>query len=543
MRATQTRERALGMRPRTSRTTGLPTSHHHERTSIMSYTGHGGTQKRVVAALAAAAIALLGAVAVSSPAQAAPSFGSIDPDASGSIILHKHQHQTGTTPVEQNPDGTGTAIPTPGIQGVEFTASPLLKDGQPVDLNDPAAWDALQGVEPGADCTAPAGYTLGTALPPVATDASGTATIPTTVGVYVVCETAAPATVVDRSAPFLVTIPYPYEDGWLYDVNVYPKNGVTTVRKTINPQNGLGLGSIIEFPVTVTIPALAVNRSFTGFDVVDTLDPRLTPTPAASGIGVGVKSVTVDGVAVPTGNFAVTATGQAVQVGFTPAPGYAWLSGQAGKEIVVTFQGTVTSLGNGTIVNTASDFINDPTHRNAITSNSVSSNWGDVLISKVNARTPGDALAGAKFEVYAAADPYAADCSTATATGSALSVSGGTEFTTGANGRVTIAGLFVSDSVNLPVNAAQRCYVLKETAAPAGFVTPTGAAALTPVTVQTGASTAVDVTVKNVQQNGPELPLTGSSGALVLSVAGGALLIAAAGAALIVARRRAHRVE
>ncbi|MBL3698876.1 SpaH/EbpB family LPXTG-anchored major pilin [Leucobacter luti] len=511
----------------------------------MRNTGRGGTPNRALAALAAAAIALLGAVAASTPAVAAPTYGSIDVSAPGSIIVHKHEHQTGTSPVTQNPDGTGTAIPTPGIAGVEFTAAPLLQDGEPVDLNDPAAWDALQGLEPGADCTAPAGYTLGTALAPVTTNADGTATIPTSVGVYVVCETAAPANVVDRAAPFIVTIPYPYEDGWLYDVNVYPKNGVTSIVKTITPQSGLGfgLGSVIEFPVTATIPTLALGRSFTGFDVLDTLDPRLTPTAASAGVGLGVKSVTVGGVAVPAANYAVTGSGQSVQVAFTPAAGYAWLAARTGQQVVVTFQGTVTSLGNGTITNTASDFVNDPNHRSAITSNTVSSNWGDLVIEKVNSRTPGDTLAGAKFEVYAAADPYAADCSTATVSGSRVAVSGASEFTTGANGRITVAGLFVSDSVNAPTNASQRCYVIKEIAAPAGYVTPTGAAALTPVTVHTGATTDVDVTVKNVQQDGPELPLTGSSGALILSIAGGALLIAAAGAALIVARRRSHRVE
>ncbi len=509
----------------------------------MSQTRWGAAPKRAVTAVAVAAIALFGAVAGTTPALAAPEFGGIDPDATGSIIIHKHEHQVGDTPATQSPDGTGAAIPTPGIQGVTFTAAPLLQDGQPVDLTDPAAWNALQSAQANADCTAPAGYTLGAALPEVVTDGAGAATIPAALGAYLVCETAAPAAVVDRAAPFLVTIPYPFEDGWLYDVNVYPKNGVASVQKTITPQEGLGLGSVIEFPVTVKIPALAAGRSFTGFDVVDTLDPRLTPTPAADGVGVGIKSITVDGVPVPGANFAVTAAGQSVQAAFTPSAGLAWLASRAGKSVVVTFQATVTSLGDGTIVNTATEFVNDPEHRNALTSNPVSSGWGDLVIEKVNARTPGDTLAGAKFEVYAAADPYAADCSAATPAGSAVSVSGATEFTTGANGRVTVAGLFVSDSVNDVMNATQRCYVLKETAAPAGFVTPTGDAALTPVAVVKGASTGVDVTIKNAQQNGPELPLTGSSGALLLSVAGGALLIAAAGTGILVSRRRANRAE
>lgn len=509
----------------------------------MSQTSRGGTPKRVAAALAAAAIALLGAVAASTPAMAVQGPGGVDPNASGSIIVHKHEHQTGSNPVVQNPDGSGTPIPTPGIEGVTFTAAPLLKDGAPVDLSDPAAWDTLEGLQPGADCTAPAGYTLGDTLAPVTTDADGAATIPAKVGVYVVCETAAPAHVVDRSAPFIVTIPHPYEGGWLTDVNVYPKNGVTGVTKTVNAQNGLGLGSVVEFDVTARIPALAAGRSLTSFSVQDTLDPRLTPTGAGAGVSAGVKSVTVGGEAVPSQNYAVTVSGQTIDVSFTAAAGLPWLTTRTGQDVVVTFQGTVTSLGNGSIENTAVSFVNDPGKTHGVTTNKVTTNWGDLLIEKVNARTPGDTLEGAKFEVYAAAEPYAADCSAATPTGDAISVDGTREFTTGANGRVTVAGLFVSDSSNAPENAPQRCYVLKETAAPAGFVTPTGDAALTAVAVLTGASSKVDVTVKNVQQRVPELPLTGSSGAMILSVAGGALLIAAAGTAILVSRRRAAHTE
>lgn len=508
----------------------------------MGQTSRGGTPKRLGAALATVAIALLGTVALSAPATAAPSFGGIDPDAQGSIIVHKHEHQRGTTPATQNPDGTGTAIPTPGIGGVQFTAYPLLQNGAPVDLADAAAWDALEDLQAGASCTAPAGYTLGTALAPVTTDSTGLATIPTTVGVYVVCETAAPVKVVDRAAPFIVTVPHPFNDGWLYDVNVYPKNGVASVSKTVNAPSGLGLGSVVQFPVSASVPGLAAGRSFTSFDIVDGLDPRLTPTPAADGVGVGVKSVTVDGVAVPAANYSISASGQSVQVTFNAA-GFSWLGGFAGKTVVVTFQATVTSLGDGAITNTASDFVNDPDHRNGLDSNTITTNWGDLVIEKVNARTPSTTLAGAKFEVYAAADAYAADCSAATPTGSAISVNGATTFTTGSDGRAKVAGLFVSDSSNAPMNATQRCYVIKETAAPAGYVTPTGAAALTAVTVVKGASAQVDVTVKNVQQNVPQLPLTGSSGALVLSVAGGALLIAAAGTALLVSRRKAQRAE
>ncbi|XCB28920.1 pilin N-terminal domain-containing protein [Arcanobacterium hippocoleae] len=48
-------------------------------------------------------------------------------------------------------------------------------------------------------------------------------------GVYLVKEVEAPENVTTKSAPFLVTIPFPNDkSGWLYDVHVYPKNTVLT---------------------------------------------------------------------------------------------------------------------------------------------------------------------------------------------------------------------------------------------------------------------------------------------------------------------------
>ena len=104
---------------------------------------------------------------------------------------------------------------------------------------------------------------------------------------------------------------------------------------------------------------------------------------------------------------------------------------------------------------------------------------------------------------------------------------------------MTVAGLFVSDSVNATINSAYRCYVIKEVAAPAGYVLPVDAAALTAVRVTAGTSTAADVTVTNTQQGVPQLPFTGAgSQVLLISIGGGLLLLAGFGAILV---RRHHR--
>ena len=101
----------------------------------------------------------------------------------------------------------------------------------------------------------------------------------------------------------------------------------------------------------------------------------------------------------------------------------------------------------------------------------------------------------------------------------------------------------VSDTAVAGHDLLQRCYVLKEIAAPDGFVLPTGAAALTPVMVKAGANGVVPlVKINNTQQRVPELPFTGSNVQLALTIGGIALLIIALGGVLVV-RRRATRRE
>ena len=169
----------------------------------------------------------------------------------------------------------------------------------------------------------------------------------------------------------------------------------------------------------------------------------------------------------------------------------------------------------------------------------VVTHWGDVKVLKVDANKTDKGLQGATFEVYEAQDPYAADCSSAQRTGAAIQVGGQTTFTSDSNGVVSIAGLFVSDSKNAPIDATQRCYVLVETGAPAGFVLPANVE--TPLTVKTGTtdiSVAYDARITNSKQRVPGLPLTGAAGQVLMVVCGSALLLIAGGTALAARSRR-----
>ncbi|BDR53449.1 type-2 fimbrial major subunit [Bombiscardovia nodaiensis] len=505
--------------------------------------------------IVAATVASFGLVGVASAAPSTPSFGDIDQAKKGSLIIHKHERQNGTNAVAE-PDGSAS-ISTPGIDGVKFTVFPVAG----LDMTKPETWDMISTWSAPAYVdtvnastiqlgTAPNVHGLDTAgKKEVTTAGGGLATVSDLpVGLYLVAETERPSNVVDIAQPFLVSIPFPDHGntkGWLYDVNVYPKNGVGSIDKTVSEQTGLGLGSVASFPVTVSVPKLADNANFKYYIVHDPMDSRLK--------SLGVASVVLeDGTPVPAANYTATVTGQDVDLSFTQA-GLTWLKAQAGKKITVTFKGVVDSLGNGVVTNQA--FLYSDTDTSATPpvtppvtppanpptppeSPIVHQNWGDLVISKIDSGDHATGLSGAKFEVYAAQDPYAADCSNAQSTGTALTVGSDVSFVTGADGKVKIAGLFVSDSKNAPVDATQRCYVLKEIQAPTGYVLPTGAAAFTPVAVKTGVTSGVDVTIENSKNNMPPLPLTGAAGLVVLTVAG--VLLLSGALFLVIRRQTAH---
>lgn len=496
-------------------------------------------RRATIAAVTAILLAMVGLIGVGSAANAAPSFGNINENASGVIHIHKHETQTSTGAVA-SPDGS-ESIPSDGVAGVTFTAYEIVDgDGNLIDLTVPGNWEYLNGLSVSADGStlngAPAGWTIGdVAGVSGATNADGEASINIeTIGAYVVVETDAPANVIQTALPFIVTMPFPHGNGWLYDVHVYPKNGLTDVSKSIEAQEGLGLGSVVSFPVTTDLPGLEPGLDFTSFVIQDTLDNRLG--------NLEVASVQVNGVDVPSAHYDVVANGQTLRVEFNvnSSDTQAWLRANGGEQIVTTFEGTVESIGNGVITNEATIFVNDPNEDNGITSDPVRTNWGDLKIRKVDSSDSAATLDGAQFEVYAIDNAYTepSDLEAAIAGATPLTVGGESVFSS-LDGIVTIPGLFVSDSENAPVDAQSRWYVVKEIQAPAGFVTPEGAAALRAVNVQIGVTAEQDITVENIQQDVPELPLTGAAGQILMIIGGIALLLIAAGLVMMKRRRAA----
>ncbi|WP_136313084.1 SpaH/EbpB family LPXTG-anchored major pilin [Actinomyces procaprae] len=515
----------------------------------MRTTSHG-LGSRAAAALGMMALAATG-LGLAATAQAAD-LANIDTGATGSILIHKHE--AGSQSANGTPDGKTTTGGDP-VEGVVFTAYRITN----LDLTVQAAWDGLADVAVpadacGSDNRSPqlGSYTFDTGTASTPTDASGETSInPLPVAAYLVCETSAPSTVKTAAAPFLVTIPFPNNaantasaDGsWLYDVNVYPKNVVVEApTKGVNvTANGLNTDDQVSFPVAAKVPSIADTDSFKYFVISDPLDSSLSDG--------NVASVKLNGSDVDASYYTVT-TGQTVSVGFNRA-GLAYLKTQPNAQIEVVFTAKTGTVPSGGIIeNTATLYVDTtpgdtpdeppvtPPDEPGTPTNKVVTSWGDARVSKVDADNS-KALQGATFQVYNAADPYATSCDNAVKVGDPIAVNGATEFASDGDGLVFIAGLFVDQKAGAATDESvapehtQRCYVLVETAAPAGYVLPSDAD--TPLTVTAGVTAAADydLSVPNTKQNVPQLPLTGANGALLMMLLGVAFVLIGVGRAFV----------
>lgn len=520
---------------------------------------HSTRMKKVLAGGAALALGLMGAVTLSAPASAAN--GNIDPNETGSLTIHKHESPNSGT---SNNPGDGTIVPEGDpIAGVEFDVC-LIQGG---DFNNVLStnntfWDAVKALDPTA--ALPSGVTLDCSYGPVTTDANGIAVTSTALplGAYLVTETDGPDNILTPAQPFVVTIPSPedhtnLDGGWVYDVHVYPKNSVVEgPKKDIVDQegNGVVLGEPITYNVTTKLPALEdpINK----FIISDTLDSKLDPNTDLSTLVV----TPFGGPAFVGGGTDYTAvwSGQKLTVTFTAA-GLAKLNAlPSGTNIVLTFEAAANAIGE--IDNQAFVNINDlelgtepNTPGEGSPTNVVTTRWGGAQFVKVDQATQTTTLGGAQFEVYMSmsesgclATPLADLQKATNADGSAYTV------TSQPDGTVTIPGLWVGDT-ELEIDAEgnitdvneanhdfdERCYVLVETVAPAGYILPADPNNRTEFIVTTGQTVQLGglATITNKQQGVPSLPLTGGSGQ-ILMVAGGGVVLAIAITAAVIARRR-----
>lgn len=461
-----------------------------------------------VGAFALAAAGLLGAGVAN-----AATTGDITGD-EGSLTIHKF----GGNPIGGRDDGRPredtSGLGTP-LAGVEFTVYEVLDDGVPVNLKTFDGWESIKDLTPSTVNTAPwSTVEVGSGT----TDSSGMVEWDLPLGLYLVKETG-PGTnpIVSPAVPFLVTVPYPGGGGeWLYDVHVYPKNKLnTTVPQKVveDPGAGLAVGDIVSWTITAPIPPIAADDTYRSFVITDKLDSR---------VSVADFEITLDGVAgsLVAADFTVTNVSNLATITFTEQ-GLLKLPGKT--NVILTVDTEVESLApganetEGVVANQATVNVNG----SAVTTGKPAAYFGSIEVTKVNQADPSKTLAGAEFALW-----------TSDGAGNPTGTGPITTGTVGANGKLRFEGLWVGsspDAIISPAPYPTKQYILQETKAPAGFLTPQGAAALTPVTVTAGGLVAVDVTISNAQRTGPNLPLTGSAGTILFTVVGVGLVLTGGG--------------
>nr|WP_275934811.1 SpaH/EbpB family LPXTG-anchored major pilin [Leucobacter chromiiresistens] len=477
----------------------------------MSVKKLGHRAKRVLTGVGAVMLAV-GTLGLGGSAASAVGIGNIDPTQTGSITITKLTQPdqvggiAGSGAIESLPAGS---LP---LEGVEFTVSPV----EGVDLT------TLEGWQDVPEMTVDEARSLGLGAPQsLTTAADGTATFANLpLGLYLVEETdfssakqnGEDVQITSASKPYLVAVPSYIEEAWHYDIFSYPKNSTSEISKTVDESEALGLGSPVAWDISAQVPKLGAGDVLEGLRLTDALDPRLGY--------VSVSDVAYNGTALAASDYTAEFIDGEVVVTLTAA-GLAQVQGDAsGYALTFSINTRVTSLGDdGIVKNSVSAFINVNGQENPITSKEDTTEWGALRIVKSD-EANGQALAGAVFEVFASE----ADAEQGA---NPIAVDGATEFTTGDDGTVLIAGLLTDADTH------SKTYYVKEKAAPAGYILSDTVHAVDVVTG--GIAAPVDLSISNTAFAFPNLPITGGAGTALFTLGG---LIVLAGATTLILRHR-----
>ena len=472
--------------------------------------------RRLSTGIGAVALMCAGLAAGTAAANADTFTGYPVPDQTGSLTLHKHVLDGNSTP------GHPAGAP---LEGVKFTVQQVgtLVNGTCValDVTTPAGWELINTLVPYNETQVwPTGYCTIDAGTEVQTDATGTTpALSGLKGVYLVKETSPGENLIATpAAPFVVSVPMPVagtnaNNSWNYQVEAYPKNVLTTFvpSKTVGDHNDTVVpGAIVPWTISAPVPVAAfpyyeltiTDHPVTGHTFVEFTSVDLNGTPLVLGTDYSVSGSTIT--FLPAGLNAINAI----------ATGPSAMNATVTAKLTTQVTGAVVGeLDNNAIVSMNGNTKEVPPP---------STNWGKLSVLKHRAGDTSATIAGAQFAVY---DKTAATCAASIAA-PAVAVATGTTNASGIWEQV----LWISNTQADATGPFTKAYCLVETAAPQGFIldpTPRD------VTLSTAGTAVTVYQFPNTEVKGPNLPLTGAQGTLVLTLAGVGIIGVATGGMLL----------
>lgn len=465
---------------------------------------------RVGAVATAFALASLGMAGVATAADG----GYEAPDAAqqASLTIHKHVGNNTNDLSEytgEAPTGLGD-----GVEGVTFTIQQVgtMVEGNCVapDLGTPAGWEAIKAATVDNVCDI-----AGVEPVKVVTGEEGSIKQELKQGLYKVTETDPGKNLVtEKAIPFLVTLPMPLNNGWEYDVHVYPKNklGDSEVTKTVADPKKVVPGATVPWTITAKIPAVALP--YTSIVVKDKPGEGLADTTKV------VKVIVNDTELNKSEHYELSNNDQTVtltEAGLELVNRIVTGNSAADATLKVEVETTIPeNAQGGAFKNEAEVLLNNKPYTPDGNPETI---WGKLDVTKVEKGST-NPLAGAKFAVYAG------KCDAAETNPVA-------EGTTDADGKFTQT-LYIGKRDAGSTEVVEKDYCLKETAAPAGYILDKKGVDFTLKSDATHFTS--EVKFDNVKVTGPTLPLTGAGGTMLLTGIGVALF--ATGLGIVVAVRR-----
>lgn len=506
-----------------------------------------------LAVAGATTLALVGAVG----AIADPEPGNIDQD-EGSLTIHKYLGAH----TNQDNDGSEITITdrNPGV-GIKFNVSRVGVDDEgtctPIDLKTPAGWESAADAIDSGGAGDLDGYCYeAVGGSPFETNDDGEIEIfNLPVGLYWVEEVFDSTNkIVEMADPFYVTVPFPTEGEWNYGVHVYPKNiemGDPGKYLEGDP-NSLSIGAEVQWRITSIIPD---GATLTEASVYDNLDPRLSYVSSTVKL---VKDEESDVALTEDVHYKAEADSSDEQKRSWDfvTEGLGELNDHQGWTLEIVLTTEVTSMGVGDDFGVIGNTDYGVKYNDAETPGNGTPYrfYGALQIRKVGVPAgsdtaaiqgdfdevtlPEDAttLADAEFQVFPLGDDDA-ECPSDMPSTDLIST--GTTTESDPAGVADWSGLASGQALPLYVGQSYfedqshpetRDYCVYETVAPAGFTAFEGPLQ---VTIKAGDADSASWTIPNVQKGGPDLPLTGSAGTVLLILAGSGIILLGVGSHLV----------